>query len=116
MGAEEINVRELKSKDLKMMLKLFSKLSLQSRVDLTILLKGASENENPDLANLGASVFQVLSELTDDLYAWLSDMSSINVDDLDEMPIATPIDIVKQILSKPEVKDFFGQAAQDNTS
>jgi len=116
MGAEEINVRDLKSKDLKMMLKLFSKLSPKAKADLASLISGASDNANPDLAELGASVFQIPSELTDDLYVWLADMSGIKADDLDEMPIATPINILKQVLAKPEVKDFFGSAAQENTS
>ena len=116
MDPEEITVRDLKSKDLRRLLKLFSKLSPKAKADLATLLSGASENASPDLAELGTSVFQILSELTDDLYVWLSDMSGIKTDDLDEMPIATPINILKQVLAKPEVKDFFGSAAQENTS
>jgi len=114
--SEDIEVRELKSKDLKMLLKLFTKLSPQSKSDLMYLLKGAKEEENPDLADLGAKVFQVLSELTDDLYAFLADMVNMSVEELDDKPIRTPIDILKQILSRPEVKDFFEPAAPENTS
>jgi len=109
-------IRELKSKDLKMLLKLFTKLSPQSRSDLMYLLKGAKEEENPDLAALGANVFQILSELTDDLYAFLADMANMSVEELDDKPIGTPIDIAEVIFSRPEVKDFFGQAAPENTS
>ncbi len=116
MDDTEIEVRDLKAKDLRMMLKLFSKLSPQAKNGLATLLEGASKSGEPDLLALGTSMFQILSELTDDLYSWLSEMSGINVGDLDEMPIGTPIQILKQILSKPEVKDFFESAALKDTS
>ncbi len=114
--SEDIEVRELKAKDLKTLIKLFGKLSPQSKGDLMYLVKGASEEESPDLTALGAKVFQVLPELTDDLYAWLADMCNMSVQELDDKPIGTPIEIVKVIFSRAEVKDFFERAVQESTS
>lgn len=105
-----MEVRELKAKDLKSLVKMLGKLSPQSREEIVKLLAGKGQSE-ADLMAVGIGIFQILAEMTDDIYSWLADMASITVQELDEMPASAPIDIVKEIISRGDFQGFLSSAA-----
>jgi hypothetical protein len=102
-----MEIRELKAKDVKTLAHILGKLKPSSVSELYMV----SQNKNPDLLKVGISVFRIVAaDLTDDIYAWLADLVGKKVEDLDEMPFNTPIEIIKSLISRGDFKDFFGQA------
>jgi len=101
-------IRELKARDVKTLAHILGKLKSTSIGDLTHALNGKG-----DPMSVGLSIFHIVAaDLTDDIYAWLADLIGKSVEELDEMPISTPIDIIKELVNRGEFKDFFGLATR----
>jgi len=108
-----MDIRELKSKDIKTIAKMLGKLKSTSVGDLFVAL----DSKKTDPLKVGISIFRVIAaDLTDDIYAWLADMAGVSVEELDEMPAATPIDIVKKIIERGDFADFLGLATLQKTA
>ena len=101
-------IRELKAKDVKTLAHILGKLKSTSIGDLTHALSGKG-----DALSVGLSIFHVVAaDLADDIYAWLADLIGKTIEELDEMPVSTPIDIIKELIDRGDFKDFFGSAIQ----
>lgn len=101
-------IRELKAKDVKTLAHILGKLKSTSIGDLTSALNGKG-----DSMSVGLSIFHVVAaDLTDDIYAWLADLIGMSVEEFDEMPVSTPVDIIKELVNRGEFRDFFDSAIQ----
>jgi hypothetical protein len=105
----DIKVRELRAKDVKALAKMLGKLKPASVEGIFRAL----DNPGSNPMQVGLSLFHVIAaDLTDDIYAWLADLIGKTPAELDEMSASTPIDIIKELTSRGEFKDFFGSATQ----
>jgi len=101
-----MEIRELKARDIKTLAHILGKLKPESVTNLRAALVSAS-----DVLSAGLTIFHIAaSDLTDDVYAWLADLIGASVDEFDEMPFSTPIDIIKGLVNRGDFKDFFGSA------
>ena len=104
-----MEIRELKAKDVKTLAKMLGKLKSTSVGDLFNVLEKKKANQ----LEVGLSIFRVVAaDLTDDVYAWFADLAGKTVEELDEMPVNTPADIIKELVKRGDFKDFFGLAIQ----
>ena len=103
-----MEIRELRAKDVKTLAKMLGKLKASSIGDI---FQSLDKKSNP--MQVGLSLFHVVAaDLTDDIYSWLADLIGKSAKELDNMPVSTPIDIIKEIIGRGEFKDFLGSATQ----
>ncbi len=104
-----MDIRELRARDVKVLAKMLGKLKTSSVEGIFQALDKPGSNP----MQVGLSLFHVIAaDLTDDIYAWLADLIGKSVEEFDNMPAATPIDIIKELASRGDFKDFFGLATQ----
>ena len=98
-----MEVRELKTKDLKILAGIIGKLKPESIKTLSGLSKEMSKIE------AGLFIFKVVgADLADEIYEWLADIAGMTVQELDETDISTIKEIITQLTQQKSVKDFFG--------
>tara|TARA_R100001530_G_scaffold115282_1_gene82203 strand:+ start:339 stop:737 length:399 start_codon:yes stop_codon:yes gene_type:complete len=106
-------VRELKAKDLKTVAKMLGKLKASNVAEIFKSAETASPMQT------GVALFQILAaDVTDEIYEWLADLAGLTVEELDELPAATPVDIVKELVSRGDWKSFLaslGTTPKDST-
>jgi hypothetical protein len=113
MKGGKVDVRELKARDVKNLAKMLGKLKPQSVANLVSVL----DNRNGNPMEIGLSIFHLIAaDLTDDIYAWLADMIGVKTKDMDDMPASTPINIIKELASRGEFKDFLGSVTPPEDS
>lgn len=106
-----MEVRKLKAEDLKTLMKMLGKLSPEAKNEIVKILTGAkTEQGETDMMAIGISIFQILTEMTDDIFTWLADMIGSTPEELDNMSISTPIDIVKIIIAREDWRGFLSLA------
>lgn len=106
-----MEIRDLKAKDTKTLIKMLGKLTPSARSEIVNIIKGVGK-EKADFESIAIALFQVLASVADDIYAWLADMAGLTIEQLDELPASTPIDIIKEIGKKEGLKSFFGSVAK----
>ena len=61
----------------------------------------------------GLALFQIVAaDLTDDIYNWLADLIGKTPAELDEMPAATPVEIIKELVKRGDFKDFLASVGK----
>lgn len=106
-----MQIRELKAKDIKTVSKMLGKLKSSSIADIFSSL----DKTNP--MQTGIALFHIVAaDLTDDIYSWLADLIGKTPVELDEMPLTTPVDIIKELVKRGDLKDFLASAGKDATA
>ncbi len=104
-----MEIRELKAKDVRTLAKILGQLKPTSIDNLLIILGKKKSN----LMEIGLSVFHIAAaDLTDDIYAWLADLIGKPIEELDNMPVSTPANIIRELMNRGDFKDFFGSVSQ----
>ncbi len=107
-----MEIRELKAKDLKTLAKMLGKLQPSSIAGILGAV-GKSGKKAPGAMEVGLSLFRIVAaDLTDDIYNWLADLIGKTPAELDEMPMDTPVEIVKALVKKEDFSSFFEQASR----
>lgn len=102
-----MQIRELKAKDTKAVAKMLGKLKTSSVADIFQSLDKTSPLQT------GLALFHIVAaDLTDDIYIWLADLIGKTPAELDEMPVSTPIDIIKELISRGDFKDFLASVGK----
>ena len=109
-----MEIRELRAKDVKTLAKMLGKLKSSSTGDLfTVLDKAAKKKGDSNPMEVGLSLFRIAAaDLTDDIYSRLADLIGKTVEELDEMSVNAPADIIKELVTRGEFKSFFGSVLQ----
>lgn len=101
-------MRDLTALDLKTLVKMLGKLNQSSIDSISVLMSDGGT----DYLAVGIALFKIVaSDLTDDIYAWLASLKGITAEELDKQGFTAPIDIVKELIQKPEFESFFTSAA-----
>lgn len=130
----EVQVRQLKGKDLRWFANLLGKLSQDGKNELRALMKaleqrnreraqpedgalavvpGDDEPAQDGLFAVGFDAFAVLLKyLPDEVYEWAADLGNISVEQLDELPLGTPLQILNTVVQENDLTDFFALARQ----
>jgi len=107
-----MEIRELRARDTKTLAKLLGKLKSSSIADIFQSL------DKKEPMQVGLSLFHIVAaDLTDDIYSWLADLIGKTVEELDDMPVSTPIDIIRELVNRGDFKDFLAlQQVTDTTT
>lgn len=118
-------MRNLKSTDIFPMVGILNKIGFseikdmltpEKIKDLLKAMKNQDEDEDVDISTIlgfnlifevATIIFANLMKCKDDLYMFLSDVSEKSVQDLEEIPPAEFLELIIEILQKPEFGDFF---------
>lgn len=105
----DMEVRDLKAKDMKTLVDMLCKLDQVSlsKVEKILFPKDGQKNSPMEAA---AALLPIVSKVSDDAWAWLGDLVGKSVEEFNEMPFNTPKDVITQLIKKPDFKDFFGDA------
>uniref|UniRef100_A0A6M3IRK1 Uncharacterized protein n=1 Tax=viral metagenome TaxID=1070528 RepID=A0A6M3IRK1_9ZZZZ len=105
-----MEIRKLKTKDIKTLALMLGKLKSEHVHEIGQLLGGKKQT---DMVQVGLNLFHIVAaDLTDDLYSWFADLSGMELAEFDESGINTIKDIVTQLAQQEGFKDFFGSAIQ----
>ena len=108
-----MEIRELKTKDIKVIAKMLGKINQDSVNNLLKLIRQAKLKKSNDSMEIGFTLFQILAaDLTDDIFEWFADLAGMTVEELDEMPIDTPKLIVTTLMKRGNFGDFLASASQ----
>ena len=118
-------MRKLKSTDIFPMVGILNKIGFsdikdmltpEKVKDLMKAMKNQDEDEDLDFSTIlgfnlifevATIIFANLMECKDDLYNLLSDISERPVKELEEIPPAEFLELIIEVLKKPEFEDFF---------
>ena len=118
-------MRNLKSTDIFPMVGILNKIGFseikdmltpEKVKDLMKAMKNQDEDEDVDFSTIlgfnlifevATIVFANLMKCKDDLYMFLSEISEKSVQDLEDLPPAEFLELIIEVLQKPEFGDFF---------
>ena len=118
-------MRNLKSTDIFPMVGILNKIGFseikdmltpEKIKDLMKAMNNQNEDENLDFSTIlgfnlifevATIIFANLMKCKDDLYMFLSDVSEKSVQDLEDLPPAGFLELIIEVLQKPEFGDFF---------
>lgn len=118
-------MRNLKSTDIFPMVGILNKIGFseikdmltpEKIKDLLKAMNNQNEDEDVDVSTIlgfnlifevATIIFANLMKCKDDLYMFLSDVSEKSVQDLEDLPPAEFLELIIEVLQKPEFGDFF---------
>lgn len=114
-----VQIRELKGKDVRTVVGMLKHLTPEARKTIADIMKGGISGKGSKVSEskameTGLAIFQVVSELTDEIYAWLADIAGMTSQELDDAPASTVIDIVKALSLSGGIASFFGSVLQSS--
>lgn len=100
-------MRDLQVKDVFAVAKIFSKVSRNAIGDIAKAIDG-----HVDEGELGLlMITRVFTDAEPDLKAWLASLCEVSVEEFSNMPAVELLNIIKQLMEKEDVKDFFAQVS-----
>lgn len=73
--------------------------------------KGAAAESKTDYAVIGIEILQkMIVAIESDVSVWFASLAGKTIDEYDELPLTTEIEIMEQLVDAPEIKDFFAAA------
>ena len=120
MEEKKITMRKLCARDLFSMLKIMSKIGVR---EFQACFNSAGLPENGGKADLSKVGIGVMLEAADvllknisacekDIYSFLADLSGMKADEIPELDLAVFADMVYELVSKEEFRDFFTAASK----
>lgn len=113
-----ITIREIKVKDRKLISRLIEKTADKMKDNslfemITSTAKSKSENRTAEAVKVGAEIIKMLLDVVEsDMTAWFADLAGVTVDEFEDMPVDTELQIIDQIIQAEESERFFSIASQ----
>ena len=105
----EIKIRPLKVDDVFPMVEILGKVIANIR-------ETAGDATGEALSvNVGKTLLTGIANAREEIKGWLADLCGMTVDEFDNMPPVFLIDVLDQLISCQEFKDFFGKALKYTT-
>jgi len=109
-----MEIRKLKTKDIKTLAEMLAKLNPESVKSLFALVRSASGKRNKSSAmEIGFTIFQVLAaDLTNDIFTWLADLAGMTPEEFGETDVSVSKEVVSQLVSQAGFADFLASATK----
>lgn len=121
MSEDEIEVRELKTKDAFTVARMLLSIGDEAEEEITQLVSEEDLEESADNdeeikkktgMRIAINIGQVLIEnAEDDLISWLADMTNMEKEEFENTPIETPIMVIEETIEQEGFQDFLSRAS-----